>query len=61
VTSGLQGFQPTTETQRAMRVRQTFDKTCADIRADPDLSDLGKVKAMAAAWLKCRATLGREA
>ena len=57
MTSGLQGFRPTNETQRAMRVRQTFDKTCADIRADPDVSDLGKVKAMAAAWLKCRATL----
>ncbi len=57
MTSGLIGFRPTTETQRAMRVRQTFDKTCADIRADPDLSEFGKMKAMAAAWLQCRATL----
>jgi hypothetical protein len=40
-----------------MRVRQTFDKTCAGIRADTSLSDLGKQRAMAAAWLKCRAAL----
>ena len=57
MTAGLQGFRPTEDTQRAMRVRQTFDKTCAGIRFDPDLSDTGKAKAMAAAWLKCRATL----
>jgi hypothetical protein len=34
-----------------------FDKTCADIRFDPDLSATGKVKAMAAAWFSCKATL----
>jgi hypothetical protein len=57
VTSGLRGFRPTTETQRAMQVRQAFDKTCADIRFDPDLSGTGKVTAMAAAWFQCKATL----
>jgi hypothetical protein len=40
-----------------MRIRQTLDKTCAGIRADPDLNDTGKEKAMAVAWLKCSATL----
>jgi hypothetical protein len=56
-TGGLQGFTPTEETRRAMRVRQTFDKTCAGIRADSNMSELGKQRAMAAAWLKCRAAL----
>ncbi|MGH3810272.1 MAG: hypothetical protein ACRDRU_27360 [Pseudonocardiaceae bacterium] len=40
-----------------MRVRQTSEKTYAGIRADPNLSDVGKRKAMAAAWLKCSTTL----
>ena len=57
MTSGLQGFQSTEETQRAMRVWQTMDKTCAGIRADPNLSDLGKQRAMAVAYVKCAATL----
>jgi hypothetical protein len=54
---GLFGFQPTPETQSAMRIRQTFDKTCAGIRADLDLSDTGKEKSMAAAYLKARTAL----
>jgi hypothetical protein len=58
MTSGLQGFRPTPETESAMRIRQTFDKTCAGIRADDDLSDFGKQRAMAAAYLKCAAALG---
>jgi len=46
VTTGLYGFRPTLETRQAMLIRQTFDKTCAGIRADPDLSEVGKEKAM---------------
>ena len=57
VTSGLRNFRPTNETQRAMQVRQTFDETCAGIRSDPDLSDVGKRATMAAAWLKHSVTL----
>jgi hypothetical protein len=53
VTTGLQGFRPTPATQSAMRIRQTFDKTVAGIRTDDDLSDFGKQRAMAAAYLKC--------
>jgi hypothetical protein len=54
---GLIGFKPTVETNVAMRIRQTFTQTCAEIRADPDLSIAGKEKAMAAAYLKCKAAL----
>lgn len=57
MTSGLQGFRPTPQTERALRLRQAADKTYATIRADPNLSDIGKQKAMAAAWLKSNATL----
>jgi hypothetical protein len=57
MTTGLQGFTPTPETQQAMKIRQAFDKTCAGIRADPNLSDIGKQKAMATAWLKARDSL----
>lgn len=39
------------------RLRQAFDETCAGIRSDPDLSDVGKRAAMATAWLKHSATL----
>jgi hypothetical protein len=57
MTTGLQGFKPTPETERAMRIRQIFDRTCANIRADTDLSDSGKQRAMAAAYLKCAVSL----
>ena len=56
-TAGLRGFKPTPETQQGMRIRAAFDKTCATIRANTELSDLGKQRAMAAAWLKTRASL----
>jgi hypothetical protein len=54
---GLIGFKPTVETQAAMRIRETFTKTCSEIRGDPDLSITGKEKAMSAGYLKCSAAL----
>lgn len=50
--AGLKGFRPSPETNRATKIRQQFDQTCAHIRADPDRSAEGKRKAMAAAWLQ---------